>query len=177
MKNPSDNLALRALEAWTRHVWVIATLGILLVLSGARPSYAAGCHVQDRPVVQLSLSWEKPQKIDPQAPSGILAPPVLTHVPCGGEIPLAPGSDARPLGAILIENSPRPLLSRSGLLLDRTEADHAQPSSLRLDRPPRPIERRCSFDGDSNGAEVTQSCRRCRASRCYVTRCSLHSWG
>jgi hypothetical protein len=177
MKNPSDNLALRALEARTRTVWVISALGILLLIIGAQPSYAAGCHVQDRPVLQRSLSWENLQQIDPQAPTRILAPPVLTHVPCGSEVPFAPGSSAHPVVAILIENSPLPLQSRSGLPFDCTQTDHAQPPSLRLDRPPRLLERRCSLDGDSIGAEVNHSCRRCRASRCYVTRRSSHSWG
>jgi hypothetical protein len=177
MKNPSDNLALRALEARTHTVWVTRALGILFLIIGAQPSYAAGCHVQDRPVLQISLSWENLQEIDPLAPSRILAPPILTHVPCGGETPFAPGSLAHPVVAILIDNSPLPLQSRSGLPFEHTRVHHAQPPSLRLDRPPRLLERRCLLDGDSIGAEVIHSCRRCRASRCYVTRRSSHSWG
>src|SRR3954453_14674820 len=75
-------------------------LGVL-VLSGAvgltgaaRPVQAAGCHVQDRPVLGYPLSWERDQEEvrASRASSVRQVPPLLRSAPCQGEVPKPPGS-------------------------------------------------------------------------------------
>ena len=69
-------------------------VGVLLVLVEAIPAGASGCHVPDRPVLGIRLSWEGDQGLNLGRTTETQAPPVLTHPPCSGEVPhlLAPGS-------------------------------------------------------------------------------------
>jgi hypothetical protein len=137
LTNRSDFVVHRSVRNWTSRAYVFGLMTALCVVTAVRPSRAAGCHVQERPVLQSTLSWESDQKIGPATPIA-QAPPVLAHPPCGGEIPLAASSSTLLLMAAVSESSvfQLPEICESILVHPRTE--HAQPSSLRLDRPPRP---------------------------------------
>ena len=139
MIKPCDIPVPRSLRALNCRVWAFGAIAVLLLLSGARSSRAAGCHAQDRPALDYTLSWEKNQKSEPGSRPIAAAPRVLTHPPCGGEIPLASTSSTLPTFAVLVDLSVIASPSDRDTPLIRTPTGHSQPPSVRLDRPPRPL--------------------------------------
>ena len=126
-------------QTWcARVLWSIAPL---FMLSVAPTSLAAGCHAQDRPVLHFEFSWESDQKNEVPSLELTQTPPVLTHLPCEGEIPLGSTSLTLPSTALWCDNSGLVPSDCNGLLLTRARIVHSQPPSLRLDRPPRPAPR------------------------------------
>jgi hypothetical protein len=134
----SDINVSHSVRARTCYLNVFWLLAALCLMNAGSPSWAAGCHVQDRPVLQSTLSWEIDQRTElVSSPIG-QAPLVLTHPPCGGEVPLASGSPML-LTAVVVDESSgfeSPELREPILVPSRTK--RPQPPSLRLDRPPRP---------------------------------------
>jgi hypothetical protein len=109
-------------------------------LLNPRDSQAAGCHVWDRPVLASKLSWDRELAVDLGVAAPLQAPPVLAHPPCNGEVPrlLEPAGiswfahthqHVGPDGASLFHSLPVHFPS-----------EHSPPPSIRLDRPPRPVE-------------------------------------
>jgi len=101
---------------------------------------AAGCHVPDRPVLQSRLSWDHDQAFDSSARPVALAPPILAHPPCQGEIPHVPGSSNFSVDVACLERTGVDPPGRCDLVAMHSPAEHRQPPALRLDRPPRPVE-------------------------------------
>src|SRR5437762_5697683 len=66
---------------------ILVSAGILCLWAATRPARAAGCHVPDRPVLGTTLSWEQEGRVELCFPRAALAPPVLSHPPCPGEVP------------------------------------------------------------------------------------------
>jgi hypothetical protein len=137
MTNRSDIPAPHPVQPRARHALMFWTTAAICFLIGARPSQAAGCHVQDRPVVSGTLSWEARQEIAPETAQVSPPPPVLTHTRCGDEIPLASPSSNLPVVAALFEasNYAPPDFSVGPVIYTRPE--HIQPTAIRVDRPPR----------------------------------------
>lgn len=78
-------------------VFVVTALSCLLAITG--DSRAGGCHVPERPVLAQTLSWENELVVDSSTAPPVLAPPVLIHPPCQGEVPRWLGAAGRPLAA------------------------------------------------------------------------------
>jgi len=176
MPNSSVSVVPRSVHAWTNRARALCLMAALCVLAAAAPSQAAGCHVQDRPLLRFALSWEIEQTTARSASELRSAPPVLSRLPCGSEVPFVSSSSALPADAALVESLTIALPAHSGPSLARVCIDHSQPPSLRLDRPPREIDR-CELDADLNGAEVTQSWRGYGSRVHCAVQVSLHSWG
>jgi len=119
---------------------ILVWTGILCSTATIRPARASGCHVPDRPVLGTRLSWEQEPDADLDSPAAALAPPVLTHLPCPGEVPqlLNPPTPPSAPACLAVAGLDLPELSeifRTGELLG-----HPQPRAARLDRPPRFVE-------------------------------------
>jgi hypothetical protein len=129
----------RAVPAHLRRVLVFLVTAVSCLLVSAGDGWAAGCHVTERPVLASKLSWENELAVDFSVAPPVLAPPVLIHPPCHGEVPQWLGSTDRPSAArwhhwIGIDSP-----SQSGSVTAGSPAEHPQPPSSRLDRPPRLI--------------------------------------
>jgi hypothetical protein len=99
---------------------------------------AAGCHVPERPVLAAPLSRERGTltawQITDLRPA---APPVLTRLPCPGEVPQVPGV---PIAAIAPVSRSRREIAPLPRRESRSTADdisRIDPHPSRLDRPPR----------------------------------------
>ncbi len=103
----------------------------------ARTARAAGCHVADRPLLALTPTWERELAINLGSAPPVLAPPVLTHPPCQGEVPrlLEPAGTAAAASWEELVAIDRP--ARSPLIPAGPPCAYCQPLTLRLDRPPR----------------------------------------
>ena len=116
---------------------VLLLAAVICQLGGARTARAAGCHVADRPSLALTPSWERDLAINLGNAPPVLAPPVLTHPPCQGEVPrlLEPAGTAAAANwevRVAIDRPGRPPLMPAEPL-----CEYCQPLTLRLDRPPR----------------------------------------
>lgn len=118
-----------------------ATLALALFVwlsSPTTPARAAGCHVPERPVLVThsshqgdhSAAWD----LSGDRP---LAPPVLTKVPCPGEIPQAPVVTTINAHVALTDAAilTPPIGGES--LPGAAACTRIQPPPSRLDRPPR----------------------------------------
>jgi hypothetical protein len=106
---------------------------------GARPVQAAGCHVPERPVLKMGLSWSHESRLQAWEMAGIrpVAPPVLTHLPCPGEVP---HSTIVVDVSVVAAWTPSPALEPGNPSEVTTAGDGAEarpPRPSRLDRPPR----------------------------------------
>jgi hypothetical protein len=128
-----------SLRARNCRVWKLSAVALLFLLNGNRASNAAGCHAQDRPVLKHALSWENDPVTETANAPFALAPRVLTHRPCDGEIPRASSSLTTPATAISVDSSILAPLNNSERLLAPTLTNHSQPVAFRVDRPPRPV--------------------------------------
>jgi hypothetical protein len=138
MPNRSEIVVPRSVHAGAYRVGVLWLTAAFCVLAAGRPARAAGCTAHERPVMNFALSWEADQTTELSPSELIRVPPILTHLPCGGELPIAPGSSLLPAVAALIGDSALTRPDDCGLLFSHISTDHCQPTSLRLDRPPRP---------------------------------------
>jgi hypothetical protein len=103
---------------------------------GAAPARAAGCHVPERPILASPQSPERPgEQLAWELMSELPAPPpVLTRVPCPGEVPqITVGTIAAMLLPVVGVQSPPP----SGPFLIAGRIASMRPHRSRLDRPPR----------------------------------------
>jgi hypothetical protein len=124
---------------WNR-LGILISAGILCLLGVTPAARAAGCHVADRPVLGTKLSWEQGPSVDLRSPSIAVAPPVLTHPPCPGEVPhVLNASTVTPGPACLVSASFDPSTFSEPLRAGE-ELEHLQPLASRLDRPPRFLE-------------------------------------
>jgi hypothetical protein len=126
------NLNRPAMLALAIVVWLASPMG-------ARPARAAGCHLPERPVLVAPLSWGRDGLLEAWAITEEvpLAPPVLTRVPCPGEVPQVPVVTL--LGAsqaILPTVETAPAIRRESVLA-AAEIGPVEPHPFRLDRPPR----------------------------------------
>ena len=137
LTNRSDFVVHRSVRNWICRAYLFGLMAALCLSAAARPSQAAGCHAQERPVLQSTLSWETDQKIGPATPIA-LAPPVLTHPPCGGEIPLLVSPSTLPAAAALSERTRFDLPNCHEPIFACSHDKRPHPPSPRLDRPPRP---------------------------------------
>jgi hypothetical protein len=103
-----------------------------------------GCHVDERPVLQRSQSWDAAAPIDLAAALGRLAsPPAVRHLPCHTDLP---GTSKAPVPSGPATDSAfnhvrLPTAHRSSDLC--AVLDRFRPVSItsRIDRPPRPDRR------------------------------------
>ena len=116
---------------------VLLLAAVICQLGGARTARAAGCHVADRPLLALTPTWERELAINLGSAPPVLAPPVLTHPPCQGEVPrlLEPAGTAAAASWEELVAIDRP--ARSPLIPAGPPCAYCQPLTLRLDRPPR----------------------------------------
>jgi hypothetical protein len=126
------NLSRPAMLALAMYIWLAAPFG-------ATPTWAAGCHVPDRPVLGASptghddphiAAWEMPD-------GGDVAPPVLRRVPCPGETPGAPASSILPIGPACLAVVASAPAVQFGSFLALEDVESLDPFPSRLDRPPR----------------------------------------
>jgi hypothetical protein len=106
---------------------------------GARPARAAGCHAPERPVLAAPLWWERDHRLEARAMTGARpsAPPVLTTIPCPGEVPHLPVAPTASLGpALLVAAEIAPTIRRESLPALH-DLMRIEPHPFRLDRPPR----------------------------------------
>jgi hypothetical protein len=118
----------------------LAMIALAMIVAspfGAGPAHASGCHVPDRPILSTRFTWERDRPVDPAGLIDGQAPPVLTRVPCSGEVPQLPGS---PTG--LVAQADRttthfdpPTVSEPAIAGD--DIVRIDPHPFRLDRPPR----------------------------------------
>jgi hypothetical protein len=120
----------------------LAMLALAMFVSsllGARPVQAASCHVPERPVLGMRYSgngesvlqaWEMTENHP-------VAPPILTQVPCSGEVPHSSiVVDVSVVAAgMSMAGFKEPRESEMAPLGDDAEA--ISPRPYRLDRPPR----------------------------------------
>ena len=139
MTNRSNIVVPRSVRARTCRVYVFWSMAALCLPSTARPSRAAGCHVQDRPVLQSTLSWDTDQSVKLAKSPIVQPPPVLNHPPCEGETPLAVSSSTLPAAGALSEHLRVELPDFYEPTLARSRQERPHPPSPRLDRPPRLI--------------------------------------
>jgi hypothetical protein len=116
---------------------ILVLTGILCSLAAAGPARASGCHVPDRPVLGTRLAWEQESVGDPDSRATIIAPPVLTHLPCPGEVPHNLNSTTVPSGLACLAPVGLDLPAFSEALRAGTVLAHLQVMAARLDRPPR----------------------------------------
>jgi hypothetical protein len=119
--------------------WVLALSAALSLLSGLKPTRAAGCHVADQPILQSRFSWERDQTLDRAAPIAAYAPPILTHPPCQGDVPHFSNPSSVTSPALLPACTPVQRSRLCGFLAILPHHLHHQPLAFRLDRPPRPL--------------------------------------
>jgi hypothetical protein len=119
---------------------ILVLTGILSLTAAIRPARASGCHVPDRPVLGTRLSWEQEPGGDLGSPAAALAPPVLTHLPCPGEVPHLLNPTTVPSALACLASAGLDLLELSEVLRTGELPGHLQPLSARLDRPPRLVE-------------------------------------
>jgi hypothetical protein len=116
---------------------ILVLTGILCSTAAARPARAAGCHVPDRPVLGTRLSWEQEPSDDLGPTMAALAPPVLTHLPCPGEIPHLLSPTTVPPALVGPASAGLDLRAFSEALRGQESRGHVPPLPARLDRPPR----------------------------------------
>ena len=104
---------------------------------GARPAHASGCHVPDRPILSTRFTWERDRQFDPAGLVDGQAPPILTRVPCSGEVPQVPGSPTGLAGQAdrTSTHFDPPTVSEPAITGD--DIANIDPHPSRLDRPPR----------------------------------------
>lgn len=107
---------------------------------GVQVCLAAGCHVPDRPILQSRFAWDYDQAPGLNPWTVAVAPPVLTHLPCQGEIPHVLDSFSFTVDAACLERTGADSPGQSDPLAMHSPGAHRQPPPLRLDRPPRPVE-------------------------------------
>lgn len=123
--------------------------GMLCLLTAERSARAAGCHVPDRPVLGTKSSWEQEPGLELGSVTTQVAPPVLTHPPCSGEVPHAPnGSNPTTEAACLVTAEADPA-GRIEALRAGEELGDLEPLASRLDRPPRAIRWRVRIEGST----------------------------
>jgi hypothetical protein len=104
---------------------------------GASSAHASGCHVPDRPILSTRFTWERDQHFDPAGLFDRQAPPILTQVPCSGEIPQVTGSPTGLVGPAVRTDTgfdPPSVSERASIGEVVASID---PHPFRLDRPPR----------------------------------------
>jgi hypothetical protein len=125
--------------------WVVVLAAALCLLGGAQTTWAAGCHVVERPALASKTTREHKLALDLSIVQPALAPPVLTHVPCPSEMPRL--LDSVDVSSFILWHQHIGVERRGGrhsvALLSRCE--HPQPPSVRLDRPPRVIDSCVNF--------------------------------
>ena len=119
---------------------ILLLTGILCSTAAIRPARASGCHVPDRPVLGTGLSWEREPGGDLDSPAAALAPPVLTHLPCPGEVPHLLNPTTVPSALACLAAGGLDLRELSEVLPTGDLLGHLQPQAGRLDRPPRLVE-------------------------------------
>src|SRR5262249_28144547 len=137
MSNLSAIVVPRSVHAWTHRARMLCFLAGWVVLATASRAQAAGCHVQDRPLLRFALSWEIDQTTARSASELRSGPPVLSRSPCGSEVPFVSSNSPLPPVAALLDSSALALPYDSGPSMTHVCTEHSQPTSLRLDRPPR----------------------------------------
>jgi hypothetical protein len=120
---------------------ILVAAGMLCLLTAERPARAAGCHVPDRPVLGTKSAWEQEPGLELGSTTTPVAPPVLTHPPCSGEVPHAPNASSATLEAACVGLVAADLdaAGRPEALRARDELGDLEPRAFRLDRPPRAI--------------------------------------
>jgi hypothetical protein len=121
------------------HTWILWAAAALCSFGTARPSQAAGCHTQDRPVIRETLSWEMDQRAEQAAASITRPPAVLTRPRCGYETPLTSSSSTLPAFPASLDASNFAAPQFCEALLAHPEPEHSPPAAIHLDRPPRLI--------------------------------------
>jgi hypothetical protein len=140
MFNRSAIFVLGWVHAWTNRAHVLCFLAACFALAATLHAQAAGCHVQDRPLLRFALSWEIDQTTARFASELSNIPPVLSRLPCGSEVPFVSSNSPLPTVAALFDSSSLAVPDDSGPSLAHDCTEHSQPPSLRLDRPPRSID-------------------------------------
>jgi hypothetical protein len=116
---------------------LLALAMIVSVPLGDSSARAAGCHVPDRPVLGMPLSWERDQRFESGMIPDHRAPLALTHVPCSGEVPHVLDSTQGAIGpAHVVPGGVAPMTDSLPVLCP-DERDSLDPPASRLDRPPR----------------------------------------
>ncbi len=120
----------------------LALLALALLASsplGARPAQAAGCHVPERPVLGMRHSGHGEARLRAWELADLrrIAPPIVTHLPCPGDVPHSPiVVDVSVMAACTASSDLEPPLD-SELTPLGDDAEVIPPAPLRLDRPPR----------------------------------------
>ena len=76
----------------------LATLVWFASPLGATSAKAAGCHVPERPVLGMNATGPADDHAWTMADGVVVAPPVLTRVPCPGETPHGVSRTMAPVG-------------------------------------------------------------------------------
>jgi hypothetical protein len=113
-------------------VWLVAPFGVT-------PTWAAGCHVSDRPVLGANQRGQDETHIAAWEVSdgGNVAPPALRRVSCPGETPGAPASSIVSIGPACLAVVATAPAVRFRPFLALEDVESLDPFPFRLDRPPR----------------------------------------
>jgi hypothetical protein len=112
-------------------------MAVLCLSSPARPAYAAGCHVPERPILATKFSWDQDTSRGSVLPLAAQAPPIVAHLPCEKHVPRAVDPPTFPVGLALVESAWLAAAPVSDVVAVAPAPGPREPRSSRLDRPPR----------------------------------------
>lgn len=130
-------MPVRAVRVGCLRAIVLGLMGLGFVALGARPAAAMGCHVPDRPVLDLTTNREPGLRLD--GLSSVEEPPAhqVGPRPCPGEVP---ERSVRPLSVLILTQWPSAVRWPDVVGGPAVVARPLEPPlrlPQRIDRPPR----------------------------------------